>query len=74
MSLLRIAILILIALNALAFAGIKGWLGAGAPSKEQERISTQLNPERIRLATDSPAQGLQASLEPAAQAYDPTKP
>ena len=72
MSTLRIVILILVTLNALAFAGIKGWLGAGAPSKEQERISTQLNPERIRLATDSPAQGLQASLEPAAQAYDPT--
>ncbi len=70
MSTLRIVILILVTLNALAFAGIKGWLGAGAPSTEHERLSKQLAPERIRLATDSPAQGLQASLQPATQVFE----
>ena len=72
MSLLRITMLILVTLNALAFAGIKGWLGTGTSSNEHERISMQLNPERIRLATDSPAQGLQASLQPSSSAYEAT--
>ncbi len=70
MNMLRIALFILLALNALAFAGIKGWLGTGASHEEHERISSQLNPERIRLATDSPAQGLQAPIQAAAPAYD----
>ena len=68
MSLLRVTLLVLVALNALAFAGIKGWLGTSTPGSEHERISMQLNPEHIRLATDSPAQGLQASLQPASPA------
>ena len=70
MSLLRVTLLVLVALNALAFAGIKGWLGTRTPGSEHERISMQLNPEHIRLATDSPAQGLQASLQPASPAYE----
>lgn len=70
MSLLRVTLLVLVALNALAFAGIKGWLGTRTPGSEHERISMQLNPERIRLATDSPAQGLQASLQPASPVHE----
>ena len=61
MSTLRIFLFILIALNALAYAGIQGWLGSTAPRTEPERLANQLSPERIRLATDASGQGLLAS-------------
>lgn len=50
----RILIIVLVASNALAFAGIQGWLGSAAPRTEPERIASQLDPERIRLASDPP--------------------
>ena len=71
MSMLRIFILILLALNALAFAATQGWLGGATPRNEPERITNQLAPERIRLTSDSPAQGLQAPLASEAATADP---
>ena len=51
MPTLRLVLIVLLALNLLAFAAIRGWLGRPAPDGEPERISNQLNPDRIRLAT-----------------------
>ncbi len=50
----RILVIVLVASNALAFAGIQGWLGGAAPRIEPERIGNQLDPQRIRLASDPP--------------------
>lgn len=55
MSTHRILIIILLALNAIAFAGVQGWLGGAPPRTEPERFAQQLDPERIRLASDPPA-------------------
>ncbi len=50
MSTTRLLIIVLILLNALAFAGVKGWIVGTPPRTEPERITNQLNPERIRLS------------------------
>lgn len=50
MSTTRLLVIVLILLNALAFAGVKGWIAGTAPRTEPERITNQLNPERIRLS------------------------
>ena len=55
MSTHRILIIILLALNAIAFTGVQGWLGGAPPRTEPERFAQQLDPERIRLASDPPA-------------------
>ncbi|WP_341643364.1 SPOR domain-containing protein [Thauera sp. SDU_THAU2] len=54
MSTHRILIIILLALNAIAFAGIQGWFGGSPPRTEPERLAQQLDPERIRLSSDPP--------------------
>ncbi|NMF89503.1 SPOR domain-containing protein [Aromatoleum petrolei] len=46
---MRIVFVILVLLNLLALASIRGWLGTPAPEGEPERLSNQLNPERIVL-------------------------
>lgn len=51
MTTLRFLFILLLALNALAFAAIRGWLGSAAPGGEPERVTNQLNPEQIRLVT-----------------------
>ncbi|MCV2219820.1 SPOR domain-containing protein [Thauera sp. Sel9] len=61
MSTHRILIIILLALNAIAFAGIQGWLGGPPPRTEPERLAQQLDPERIRLASDPPASAAPAT-------------
>lgn len=49
MAWLRTLLIVLILLNVLAFAGLQGWLGSSVPQGEPERITNQLNPERIKL-------------------------
>lgn len=44
---MRIVFVILVLLNLLALASIRGWLGNSAPEGEPERLSNQLNPDRI---------------------------
>lgn len=53
MALMRLLLILLLVLNALAFAAIQGWLGSVPPQGEPERLGNQLHPERIRFATDS---------------------
>lgn len=53
MAPLRVAVIALIFANLLALALWKGWLGGAAPHGEPERLSNQLNPERLRLMTDA---------------------
>lgn len=50
---LRVAVLILVLANLLALAVWKGGLGAGSSGGEPERLSNQLNPERLRLVVES---------------------
>lgn len=49
MTTLRFLVILLLLLNALAFAAIKGWLGTTPVRGEPERITNQLHPDRIRL-------------------------
>ncbi|KAB2969058.1 SPOR domain-containing protein [Zoogloea sp.] len=51
MAPLRIAIIVLIFANLLALALWKGWLGGAGSHGEPERLSNQLNPERIHLVS-----------------------
>lgn len=66
MTILRLLIILLLVLNALAFAAIAGWLG-NAPAGEAGRIAAQLRPERIRLAGEAAGSGLSpgAAAQPA---------
>jgi len=68
---MRVLFVILVLLNLLALASARGWLGSSAPQGEPERLSNQLNPDRIVLrptergtADDAPP----ASLPPPADA------
>lgn len=58
MTILRFLLILLLILNALAFAAIGGWLGGEPPAGEAGRITAQLHPERIRLANETGATGL----------------
>jgi cell division septation protein DedD len=49
MASLRALLILLILLNLLAFAALRGWLGSPATRGEPERLTNQLNPERIKL-------------------------
>lgn len=49
---MRLLFVVLIVLNLLAFASAKGWLGVADPTGEPERLTNQLAPERIVLASD----------------------
>lgn len=46
---MRLLLIVLVLLNLLALASAQGWLGASAPRGEPERLTNQLNPERIVL-------------------------
>jgi hypothetical protein len=54
MAPLRIVVIVLIFANLLALAIWKGWLGGGPSHGEPERLSNQLNPDKIRLVTEAP--------------------
>lgn len=66
MTVLRFLIILLLMLNILALATIQGWLGTPAPSGEPERIANQLNPEHIRLSSETTT-GAPVAAEPAEQ-------
>lgn len=71
MTTLRFLIILLVLLNLLAFAAVKGWLGFEPPRGEPERITNQLHPERIRMigepaASRTPAQAPAPPSEPTA--------
>ncbi len=59
MAPLRIAIIVLLFANLLALALWKGWLGGAGSHGEPERLSNQLNPERLHLVSTSPAPAAQ---------------
>ena len=63
MTILRFLLILLLILNALAFAAIGGWLGGEPATGEAARIATQLHPERIRLANETGATGLAPAAE-----------
>jgi cell division septation protein DedD len=65
MSTTRLLIIVLILLNALAFAGVKGWIVGTPPRTEPERITNQLNPERIRLSGAAERAGAASASSPA---------
>ncbi len=54
MAPLRIVVIVLIFANLLALAIWKGWLGGGPSHGEPERLSNQLNPDKIRLMAEAP--------------------
>ncbi len=73
MTTLRFLFILLLALNALAFAAIQGWLGTSAPQGERERISNQLNPERVQLiGADKPTPAAPAAAAPAGVPAEPS--
>lgn len=67
MTTLRFLLILLLLLNALAFAAIKGWLGFVPPRGEPERISNQLHPDRFRFLGDSTVPGAPPAAEPSPQ-------
>ena len=70
MAQLRVIVIALMFANLLALAIWKGWLGGGAYPGEPERLSNQLNPERMRLVAvrPVPAPVAAASVPPVAPA------
>ena len=54
MASLRVAVIALVFANLLALAIWKGWLGGSVSHGEPERLSNQLNPEKIRLVVELP--------------------
>lgn len=68
---MRVLFVILVLLNLLALASARGWLGSPAPQGEPERLSNQLNPDRIVLrpaergTTDTPPPRLPAPADDA---------
>ncbi len=81
MASLRVAVIALFFANLLALAIWKGWLGGGVPHGEPERLSNQLNPEKIRLVVDGrlpvappPAVAPEPVVVAAAPAADAAKP
>ncbi|MCM2312859.1 MAG: SPOR domain-containing protein [Steroidobacteraceae bacterium] len=66
---MRIVFVILVLLNLLALASIRGWLGNSAPEGEPERLSNQLNPDRIvlRPGGTAPQREAEAATPPAEQ-------
>ena len=50
---LRVAVIVLIFANLLALALWKGWLGGGDADGQPERLSNQLNADRLKLVADA---------------------
>ena len=67
---LRFLIILLLMLNLLAYAIVRGWLGEAGQLGEPHRISGQLHPERIRLSGDSGPQAALVSAIPALPGAD----
>jgi len=64
MASLRVAVIALVFANLLALAIWKGWLGGSVSHGEPERLSNQLNPEKIRLVVEQPRPVAQPVVPP----------
>jgi hypothetical protein len=51
---MRPLVIVLVLLNLLALASIRGWLGTPSTPGEPERLTNQLNPDRIKLRPPEP--------------------
>lgn len=58
---MRLLLIVLVLLNLLALASTQGWLGSSVPRGEPERLTNQLNPEKIVLL---PAREQRAAAAP----------
>ncbi len=80
MPVLRLLFIVLVMLNLLALAAGRGWLGSSEQPGEPERITNQLNPERIVLEPRGSAPSAGASPArpdtppPRAEAATPQRP
>jgi hypothetical protein len=80
MAWLRTLLIVLVLLNVLAFAGLQGWLGTPTQQGEPERLTNQLNPERIKLRPAAkprkaePAPAAKVAPQPAPAAAPVTPP
>ena len=76
MASLRVAVIALVFVNLLALAIWKGWLGGSVSHGEPERLSNQLNPEKIRLVVELPHPVAQpvVALAPLAESVPPSVP
>lgn len=72
MTTLRVFVIILVVLNGLVALALGGWLGAPARQGEPERLTNQLNPERLQLMSESVAPV--PSAAPAATTTEPAVP
>lgn len=54
MAPLRVVVIVLLFANLLALSIWKGWLGESISHGEPERLSNQLNPDKIRLVGEEP--------------------
>ena len=63
MTSLRLLLILLLVLNILAFAALRGWLGNLPAAGVPDRVASQLEPQRIRLESEGAAP-LQAMAEP----------
>ena len=61
---MRLLFIVLVLLNLLALASTQGWLGAPVTRGEPERLSNQLNPERIVLHAPQEQGPAPAAAEP----------
>ena len=74
MAQLRVVVIALAFANLLALAVWKGWLGGGSYPGEPERLSNQLNPERMRLVAEAPLAVPTPAPAPVAAAPAPAAP
>lgn len=66
---MRLLFIVLVLLNLLALASAQGWLGTSSTRGEPERLSNQLNPERVVLhSPEEPGAAAQAQVPPSAPA------
>jgi hypothetical protein len=69
---LRLLIILLLVLNALAFAAMRGWLGSPPTIGEPDRIASQLDPQRIRLTGEAAPSQQQAMANPVGASLPPS--
>lgn len=70
---MRLLFIVLVLLNLLALASAQGWLGTPSTRGEPERLSNQLNPQRIVLhAPEEPGPPAQTQAPPLAPALPPS--
>jgi len=61
---LRFLIIMLILLNLLVLAAWQGWMGQGGGHGEPQRLTNQLDPDKLQLLGDAPPRAAPAPVEP----------